>query len=397
MVTVRFITLSIFFSWVCVTAGAELPRPDIPSCASSCAYHEIGYSKCSPTDQDCLCHDIVYNTKVQTCVLQNCTVKEALVAQNQSMTACHAPVTEPNSFHQWFIWVLFVLPTLLMAARLANKWLRISPWGWDDTSIIAAYIVVVAFIPGAVLALRTGAGRDIWSLTPDQITNLLLIVYVWGLLYFFGLAFLKMSIVFLYLRIFPDEKFRKVLWATQLFNLLLLISFTAGQLALCQPLELAWVGWAKEVTGKCFDRNGFIISHGAINVALDLWMLGLPMTQLYGLHMQRKKKLGVMFMFSLGAFLTAVSAYRIEAVLTFATSSNFPVDSLETSLWSHIELSVGVVVACLPSTRQLWMRVFPNAFGLTPMATPNASAKTSRSSESNIKNGFENTIRSNKF
>ncbi|WDK21952.1 CFEM domain-containing protein [Colletotrichum graminicola] len=324
------------------------------------------------------------------------------VARNQSSTACHVPITELSHVHRWFPGVLFALPTFLMMGRLANKWLGISPWGWDDSSIVAAYLILAAFLPASVFNLRAGAGRDIWTLAPDQITHLLLIVYIFGLLYFFGLALIKISIIFLYFRIFPDGKFRKVLWATQVVNLLLLISFTAGQLALCQPFNFAWVGWTKEIPGKCFDRNKFIISHGAINVALDLWMLALPLTQLYGLRMQRRKKLGVMFMFSLGVFLTAVSAYRIKAVLDFATSLNFPVDAIETALWSHIELCTGVVVACLPSTRQLWKRAFPNIVRRTPKAIPDESPGASRSCEPKAKGKveimtFQNNIRRNSY
>ncbi|KAK1975685.1 CFEM domain-containing protein [Colletotrichum cereale] len=391
MFTVRFVTLCVGFFWAGFVANAELPHPEVPSCAISCTTHEIVYSNCSITDQECLCHDTAFTTKVQTCVLQTCTVKEALVAQNQSLAACHVPMREVDSLYQWFPGVLFGLPTFFMIGRLTNKWLRISPWGWDDASIIAAYLVLAAFLPAAVSATKSGAGRDIWTLSPDQITQLLMIVYVFGLLYFFCLAFIKISIVFLYFRIFPDERFRKVLWVTQVFNLLLLISYAAGQLALCQPLELAWVGWTKEVPGKCFNRNEFIISHGAINVALDLWMLGLPLTQLYGLRMQRRKKLGVMVMLSLGVFLTAVSAYRLKAVMDFATSYNASADSLATSIWSHIELCVGVIVACLPSTRQVWIKVFPTVLKATWKVSPDTTTTTevSLSAESNVKSNVE--------
>ncbi|KAK1954742.1 CFEM domain-containing protein [Colletotrichum sublineola] len=391
MVTVRFVILSVFFFWIRVAAGVETPLPEIPSCARSCTSHEIIYSNCSVTDQDCLCHDNAYATKVQTCVLHNCTAKEALVARNQSLAACHVPMTQLDPLHRWFPVLLSGLPTLFIIGRLANKWLGISSWGLDDSTIIPAYLLLAAFLPGSILSERAGAGRDIWTLSPDQITDMLLIVWVFGLLYFFGLAFIKISIVFLYFRIFPDRKFRKALWATQVFNLLLLLSFVAGQLTICQPLNLVWEGWTKEVPGKCFDRNAFIITHGAINVALDLWMIGLPLTQLYKLRMQLKKKLEVMFMFSLGIFLTAVSAYRIKAVLVFSTSINASVDSLDTSMWSHIELSVGVVVACLPTTRQVWMRLFPSILRVTPKPIPDVPLELSRSNEPIVKNNIEIT------
>ncbi|OHW98977.1 CFEM domain-containing protein [Colletotrichum incanum] len=406
MVAVRFAILLVCFCGFGVVAGADLPTQGVPSCAIRCIDHEIGYSNCSIADQECMCHDDVFATSVQKCVVQNCTVKEALVAQNQSSTACHVPVTELNFFHQWFRPLLFGLPTFFMMGRLTNKWLRVSPWGWDDTTIIVAYFTTDS---NSLIAERAGAGRDIWALTPDQITELLLVAmniprkalntnvrqiwYIFGVLYFVSLAFIKISIIFLYFRIFPDEKFRKALWLTQVFNVLLLISFVAAQLALCQPLKLAWVGWTKEIEGKCFNRNVFIILHGAINVALDLWMLILPLTQLYGLHMQIRKKLGVMLMFSIGILavliirsLTAVSAYRIKAVLVFAKSYNVSAsaDSLETALWSHIELCVGVVVACLPSTRQVWTRFFPIILKFAQNSKSVTSTELSQSSEPSV-------------
>lgn len=42
------------------------------------------------------------------------------------------------------------------------------------------------------------------------------------------------------------------------------------------------------------------ISHGALNVALDIWMLILPLSQLLKLGVKFKKKVGVIAMFSVG-------------------------------------------------------------------------------------------------
>ncbi|KZL78094.1 CFEM domain-containing protein [Colletotrichum tofieldiae] len=138
------------------------------------------------------------------------------------------------------------------------------------------------------------------------------------------LSFVKASILFMYLRIFPDEKFRIILWCTQLFNCLLLIAFVAGTVGACQPLNFFWSGWTGEMKGKCFNLNAFVLCHGVFNVVLDLWMLILPATQLYSLRMKLGKKIGVMLMFGVGILisLTIVSAYRIKTLMVFATSYN---------------------------------------------------------------------------
>ncbi|GJC87571.1 hypothetical protein ColLi_10409 [Colletotrichum liriopes] len=45
------------------------------------------------------------------------------------------------------------------------------------------------------------------------------------------------------------------------------------------------------------------LSHGGLNVALDVWMLVLPAVQIWGLNMRLREKLGYMSMFCLGFFL----------------------------------------------------------------------------------------------
>lgn len=41
-------------------------------------------------------------------------------------------------------------------------------------------------------------------------------------------------------------------------------------------------------------------SHAIVNIALDLWMLALPASQVWGLKMPLRRKIGVMIMFGLG-------------------------------------------------------------------------------------------------
>lgn len=40
--------------------------------------------------------------------------------------------------------------------------------------------------------------------------------------------------------------------------------------------------------------------HAVLNLALDVWMLVLPISQLWGVGLKFKKKLGVIAMFSVG-------------------------------------------------------------------------------------------------
>ncbi|KAK1477385.1 hypothetical protein CCUS01_16659 [Colletotrichum cuscutae] len=121
-----------------------------------------------------------------------------------------------------------------------------------------------------------------------------------------------------------------------------------------QPTWLIWEGWRdKEPRGVILDLNKMGLSHGGMNIALDVWMLILPLTQLYKLNLKMKKKLGIIAMFSVGVFLTVVSVVRLRSLISFATSANATADARGTTIWSAIEICTGVVVACMPNARQI--------------------------------------------
>lgn len=123
------------------------------------------------------------------------------------------------------------------------------------------------------------------------------------ILYVVGLMTLKASVLFFFLRIFPTRGFRTIIWATHGLNFLVGLIYIILTFAQCRPLSLYWTGWDKNESYKnerCLDFNRFILSNAIINIILDVWMLILPLTQLYKLNLILRKKIGVMLMFSVG-------------------------------------------------------------------------------------------------
>lgn len=111
---------------------------------------------------------------------------------------------------------------------------------------------------------------------------------------------IKISICFLYARLFSTPAFQRAIWATQALNVLLIILFVGADLAQCQPLSFFWEGWDGEHEGSCFNVNATAYAHSAVNIALDVWMLALPASQVWRLNLGLRSKLDVFMMFSLG-------------------------------------------------------------------------------------------------
>lgn len=67
-----------------------------------------------------------------------------------------------------------------------------------------------------------------------------MIFFVSEVMYTFTLGMVKASILFLYERIFRSTSFQKLIWATQVFNLALVLAFVSSDFVQCRPLSYFW-------------------------------------------------------------------------------------------------------------------------------------------------------------
>jgi hypothetical protein len=216
--------------------------------------------------------------------------------------------------------------------------------GLDDWAVLAT---LLAAIPSAFVTVygtvKHGLGRDIWTLEPDEITKMLRFFYVMAPLYFTQLTLLKLTLLFFYIRVFPAANVQRILWATVIFVVAWGFAFVVVAIFQCHPIHYFWNKWDGMHKGHCLDINAITASNAAISIALDLWILGIPLWQLWGLKMHWKKKIGVALMFCVGTFVTVVSILRLTALVHFAVSSNASWEFYDVSLWSTIEITVGIM------------------------------------------------------
>ncbi|KAK1472298.1 CFEM domain-containing protein [Colletotrichum abscissum] len=210
---------------------------------------------------------------------------------------------------------------------------------------------------------------------PQKLTNQLgnrQVFFAFEVIYTLSISALKASILFFYIRVFSmvSRTFSLVLWLTQTFNFLFCLAFTVANLNQCRPFSNAWEAWDGRHPGYCINVYAMFIAHAAINIALDVWMLGLPVTQVLWLNLRKRQKVEIVVMFSLGVVITIVSAIRLKVLLSLEGFQDPTYDAFYLHMWSYIELSVGIIVACLPSTRQLWRHLVPKLLRLVGLGSP---------------------------
>lgn len=196
---------------------------------------------------------------------------------------------------------LAAVTTAFVVQRFAYKIYAKVGLHLDDLFIL---LTVLIGIPCTVInthkLTENGIGRDVWTITPDQRTRFNVYIFIAETLYFAAVSLFKLAMLSFYLRVFSGKWTRRLVWVTIAVDFLLGVVYVMLSVFQCQPISYFWLRWDGEHTGKCLDRDAIVQSNAAVSLALDFWMLALPLWKLRSLKLDWKNKLGVGLMFFVG-------------------------------------------------------------------------------------------------
>ncbi|CAG9948622.1 unnamed protein product [Clonostachys rosea f. rosea IK726] len=235
-------------------------------------------------------------------------------------------------------------------------------WKPDDWVIFVVGFIFTGFVAMDQYVGQMWYGVDIWTLDEDQITQAFKLFYTGESIYIISLGLSKISVLWVYLRNFPNQLFRYAVFV----SMALVALPTAGLLFLhlfrCNPVHLAWDGWAGTTGTRdlCIDKQVITYIAAGFSIFQDVIILLLPMPMVLKLRMHINDKWGILCMFSLGVFITATSVIRLLYLITFGRSRNPTWDYVDAIIWTGLEISVVVMVACLPAVGVLLRHWIPS-------------------------------------
>jgi hypothetical protein len=187
----------------------------------------------------------------------------------------------------------------------------------DDIFAVAAMVSAVPMGILEFIMAADGFGKDIWNIPAEKIYRIVKVrtmvvagvsdadeqQFTWltEIFYFMAIAFTKLSFLFFCLRIFPRKELRLVVHALIGITVAYGLSFIIACIFNCTPVSYIWTSWDGEHTGTCINFHVFAWVHAAINIALDVMIIGVPIPELLRLSLSTKKKVYIIMMFSLGA------------------------------------------------------------------------------------------------
>jgi hypothetical protein len=276
----------------------------------------------------------------------------------------------------WMICLVIVCGIFLTlrywAARLVKRRLYA-----DDVLVCIAYVTTLCVFGLCTWAIYDGGfGKYRSELTPVEAVVLGKFRLAGGVARLMANGSSKLSVLFLYHRVFTTKTFRLYLNLVIAVTLSYMIVFFILYLSRCRPLSHAWEptpgGWCRDST-----IEEFIIP--CLSLFLDTVILVLPMPVLWGLQMPPRKKIAISVMFGLGIITVGIMIWRV-----YTASMNFrrpEYDSVyhmpDLYLIVMLELCLSIVAACIPTLAPLAIKYFVPIMSRDDSGQPKPSARPS--------------------
>ncbi|KAL6920637.1 hypothetical protein ACHAP8_008183 [Fusarium lateritium] len=258
------------------------------------------------------------------------------------------------------IWVCFTIATLFVSLRLFVRWNQNRRFLADDCWIFFAWLCTLT-----MAILQTEQMEALWYMThlqagriayePEEMLSQRNQLAKWQFpiikMFWIILWSVKASFLAIFWRLVQPFVIIRRLWYFVCF-------FTASALVVCVVCSVFTCNTPSDYFyGACNSpkeqwRQSFnVIFSTTVDVASDLMIMALPIAVLPSLQLDRKKKIGLGIVFSLGVIIISVAIVRMSQVIV-----KRQVDLVGLAIWGAVETATSLVVGSLPALKSLLTR-----------------------------------------
>ncbi len=204
-----------------------------------------------------------------------------------------------------------IFASLFFFARVYARAYLIRCWGKDDTFLAVSWLgsFILCFL--SCLSTRYGTGHHIWDipLLPHRYSIPGLKIGLGGLLLYQSItALTKVSICFLYLRIFTDRITKYVIYFTIAFVALYTIPTLIFSIFQCHPVSAHWDVLHPD---RCLNPTPAFYASGICNVLTDIWLIVIVVPRIWNLQMAIRQKIALFIIITLSWLVIIAALVRM--------------------------------------------------------------------------------------
>ncbi|KAH8431438.1 putative integral membrane protein (Pth11) [Aspergillus melleus] len=253
---------------------------------------------------------------------------------------------DPKSHIERDIAICLIFSTLAFVAVGVRFWIRLQmnrlPWA-DDFAALSSAVLGAAYTGIAVGQTRWGLGTSAAYFPVENAVPFSKVQYAGGPVYTLALLGFKVSLLASYLRIGGFIRPYKVVIVVVIIAVVCnQMIFTCLLLFACSPIQKQW---DMMVPGNCINTIASYYALAGTSLGFDLIIIALPLPVLWRLHLRLRQRIALVAIYALGFFITVIQIIRIFTIKALETYT----DSEPIVMWSSVEISLGVIISCVPT------------------------------------------------
>lgn len=271
--------------------------------------------------------------------------------------------------------IFIFLSTVFVILRYYARYLTQTKFGAEDVIMPFAWLAEVGLcVTGIVMVEKAGTGRHldyVAATNPLMIMEHFKGIMVHEILHLPAVAFPKICVALLYLRVFTNKWARMATWALIITIGATWFSYTVAAMFQCVPFNFNWD--KSNPDGRCFNVAVFAGSSSVPNIVTDVAVLFLPIKTILDLKISIGRRIGLMLIFLIGSVGIVASVIRTIVFSNIDPLEDATYKHVELINWTIIEPGLYLIAACALSCKPLF-RALAKALRLDHLITHTKSA-----------------------
>jgi fucose permease len=276
--------------------------------------------------------------------------------------------------------IFIVLATVFVAARFYTRTFIVRSIKQDDWWILGAWLLAVGVSASICAGVAFGLGKHKRDIPDDDLGALRKAQYAFSILYNPCLMLTKTSIIVFFLSVMSkdvDAVFKWCNWITLAVVNAVGLALTFYNVFQCTNPVSAGYRYPTPESAHCANIVTLYLSSAPVNIITDIAILFLPMPILTGLRLPKKQKIILIVTFSIFAFVAIIDVVRLAylqnaaaarlrvvetssgTLQTVRDDNDLSWDASLSFMWSAVEVNLGILCACVPSLKPLFLKFLP--------------------------------------
>lgn len=163
----------------------------------------------------------------------------------------------------------------------------------------------------------SGMGTHADLVDPKNIRSMARLWVITNILYAFDIAWVKLSLLLMYYRIFRIPFFKLMSWILGSFVVTWAICVLFLSVFACTPMQKAY---SPDLPGRCNNHRAVWAVHSVFTTLTDIIILGMPIVKLWSLRLKTTEKVGLTLAFSLGFLYDTTPSYGAPLTVALVSS-----------------------------------------------------------------------------